>query len=135
MRREVARGESPRESEALGLLGLARRAGAVVPGVDATRRSLGAGEVRLVLLARDASENQFKKVRSLIRSRGVPVRMVSARAALGRALGRSTLSMVGVTATSFAAQLLERLPANPSRAGGSTEGDRSQDERSADAGH
>ena len=103
---------SPGQSEALGLLGLARRAGAVSPGVDATRRSLGTGEVRLVLLATDASETQFKKVRGLIRRRGVPVRWVAAREALGRALGCSTLSMVGVTESSFAARLLEQLPSS-----------------------
>ncbi len=111
----------PRESEALGLLGLARRAGAVVVGVDATRRSLGSGEVRLVVVADDASESQYKKVRNLIRSRGVPVRRVSARDVLGRALGRSPLSVVGVTAGSFAMQLQERLPREASgRAGESS---------------
>ncbi len=104
---------NPRELEILGLLGLARRAGAVSPGVDATRRSLGAGDVRLVLLATDVSETQFEKVRRLIGRRRVPVRWVSDRDVLGRALGKSALSMVGVTEGSFAAQLLERLPPMP----------------------
>jgi ribosomal protein L7Ae-like RNA K-turn-binding protein len=100
----------PGQSKVLGLLGLARRAGAVSPGVEATRRSLGTGEVRLVLLATDASETQLEKVRGLIRRRGVPVRHVAARDALGKALGRGRLSVVGVTTRSFATQLLEQLP-------------------------
>ena len=129
----MVRRESLGESEALGLLGLARRAGAVSRGVDATRRSLGAGEVRLVLLAADASETQFRKVRNLIR--GVPVRWVSARNVLGRALGLNALSMVGVTESSFAKQLSERLPPMPSGSLGQPELEGAQEESSSDAGH
>jgi len=101
---------TPGESEALSLLGLARRAGAVVPGVEATRRSLEAGRVRLVLLATDASETQYRKVRALVRRRNVPVRRVSDKGMLGACVGRGTLSVVGVTSSSFVRLLLERLP-------------------------
>ena len=116
---------TPTESEALKLLGLARRAGAVVPGVEATRRSLEAGRVQLVLLATDASETQYRKVRALIRRRQVPVRWVSAKDTLGRCVGRSTLSVVGVTRSSFVRLLLERLPRTSTRDAGlfESEGD------------
>lgn len=100
----------PRPADALGLLGLARRAGAVTPGVGATRRALQAGAVRLVLLATDASETQCRKVRGRARGAGVPVGVVASRAALGRALGRTELSVAGVTDRSFARQLQEKLP-------------------------
>ena len=99
----------PRLADPLGLLGLARRAGAVSPGVGATRRALAAGEVRLVLLATDASETQWRKVRSLVRRSGVPVGAIAPRHVLGRALGRASLSVIGVTDRSFAKQLLEKL--------------------------
>ena len=99
----------PRPADALGLLGLARRAGAVTPGVGATRRALQAGSVRLVLLAADASATQWKKVRGRARGAGVPVEMVASRVVLGRALGRTELSVAGVTDRSFAKQLQERL--------------------------
>lgn len=108
----------PPPADALGLLGLARRAGAVTPGVSATRRALGAGVVRLVLLATDASETQWKKVRGRARGAGVPVEAVASRAHLGRALGRTEISVAGVTDRSFARQLQEKL----SPAGGRREG-------------
>jgi ribosomal protein L7Ae-like RNA K-turn-binding protein len=101
---------SRQEAEALGLLGLARRAGAVFRGVDATRRAIASGEVGLVLLAADASETQLRKVESLVRHRGVPARWVSGKDALGRALGREPLSVAGVEVGSFAEQLLARVP-------------------------
>lgn len=109
-------GVSP-PADVLGLLGLARRAGAVTPGVGATRRALGAGAVRLVLVATDASETQRKKVRGRARGAGVPLEAVASRAVLGRALGRTELSAAGVTNRSFAKQLLEKLSQADGRRG------------------
>ena len=108
----------PPPADALGLLGLARRAGAVTPGAGATRRALGAGAVRLVLVATDASETQRKKVRGRAHGAGVPVEAVAPRAVLGRALGRTELSVAGVTDRSFARRLQEKLsPARGRREG------------------
>ena len=46
----------------LGYLGLGIRAGSVVVGVDAVRRSLQAREVRCIVVARDASQRAREKV-------------------------------------------------------------------------
>ena len=106
-------------ADALGLLGLARRAGAVTPGVGATRRALQVGALRLVVLATDASETQWRKVRGRARRAGVPVEAVASRTELGRALGRTELSVAGVTDRSFARQLQEKLPPAAGRRRGS----------------
>ncbi|MSR23289.1 MAG: hypothetical protein EXR92_07095 [Gemmatimonadetes bacterium] len=111
--RPLEKGKSPRGSDVMGLLGLARRAGAVALGVDATRQSLNSGRVRLVLLAADASHKQLDKVRGLALRGGIPVRWVSDRALMGRAVGAGPLSVVGVTAGTFAEQLLRGLPEDP----------------------
>lgn len=104
----------PAEANVLGLLGLAMRAGKVMTGVDATRRGVASNEVRLVLFARDASEAQLGKIRGLLQHRDIPVRWVSGRDALGRALGEGPLAAVGIKGSSFATRLLERLPQDPS---------------------
>lgn len=106
------------ESEALSLLGLARRAGSAAPGTQATRRELRAGGVRLVLTAGDASRTQMKKILGLLRERGVPHRVVADRSTLGRALGTSPVSAVAVTNPSLAKEILEELP--PPQDGGGT---------------
>jgi ribosomal protein L7Ae-like RNA K-turn-binding protein len=110
--------ESQREAEALGLLGLARRAGAVTRGIVATRRSLAAGELGVILFAADASETQLTKLRGLVRHRGTPVRWVSSKNTLGHALGDEELSVAGVSRGTFAEQLLARLPEAPAHTGG-----------------
>jgi ribosomal protein L7Ae-like RNA K-turn-binding protein len=107
------RTESRREAEALGLLGLARRAGVVTRGIVATRRSMAADELGVVLFAADASETQLRKLRGLLRHRAVPVRWVSAKDLLGHALGDHELSVAGVGRGTFAKKLVERLPDEP----------------------
>ncbi|MEX0856338.1 MAG: ribosomal L7Ae/L30e/S12e/Gadd45 family protein [Gemmatimonadota bacterium] len=102
-----------REAEALGLLGLARRAGALVPGVGGTRRAADAGELGLAILAGDASAAQLEKVRGTLRRCEVPIRWVAGRLALGEALGGAPLSAVGVRSGSFATPLRDGLPENP----------------------
>lgn len=98
------------ESDALSLVGLARRAGDALVGTDATRRGLRGGGVRLVLTAEDASRTQLKKVLGLARRKGVPHRVVADRSELGRALGAGPVTAVAVTNPSLAQQILEELP-------------------------
>ncbi len=105
------------DAEALRLLGLARRAGAVASGTEATRRALRQGEARLVLMAVDASSVQLDKVRSALRNRPIPRAILGDRATLGGAVGREPVSAVAVTASTFAEQLRRKLnlaPAGPS---------------------
>ena len=98
-----------RRAEALALLGLARRAGAVVKGTEATRQVLRRGEARLVLLAEDGSDSQRGKILPLARARGVPLGTLGSRVELGAAVGSGPLAAVAVTRSGFAKQLQERL--------------------------
>ncbi len=95
--------------EALALLGLAMRAGAVARGTDATRRAIQDGSASLVLLARDASEIQQQKVLRLLEHRETPQASVGSRADLGAAIGSAPVSAIAITGESFAEQVLGRL--------------------------
>lgn len=103
------RGKSERIERILSLVGLARRAGSAVPGTDAARRAVRAGEARLVLGAGDASSAQLEKVLGVARNRGVPYRITASRARLGAAVGRPSISAVAITNASFAEQILYQL--------------------------
>ena len=102
--------ESQRPS-AFRLLGLARRAGAVAPGTDATRRSLRRGEARLILMARDASSVQMDKIIKLMAKRPIPQAVLGDRDTLGAAIGKGPTSAIAVTDESFAKLLLDDLEA------------------------
>lgn len=102
--------ERSRRPEILRLLGLARRAGAVVSGTEAVRGALRQGEARLVLMAEDASASQLDKVRRTLVNRPIPRATLGDRAMLGAAVGRSPVSVVAVTDPSFAKGIAAKLP-------------------------
>jgi len=92
--------------EALALLGLAARAGAVVAGTQRVREALRDGHVRFAIVAGDASENSRDRIVPALVDRGVPVTAAFDRTRLGAAIGRSAVSAIGVTDGSFARRLL-----------------------------
>lgn len=115
---------SRRAEEALRLLGLARRAGAVAPGTDQARRAVHRGEARLILMAGDASSVQLDKIRSAMRNRPIPQGTLGDRATLGAAVGRGSVSALAVTSASFAEQLRLKL-----EIGGGAESEEAEEQR------
>lgn len=90
-----------RRAEALALLGLAQRAGAVVKGTQATRLALRRGDAKLVILAEDGARVQLDKVVPLAQARGVPCTSLGDQATLGAAIGSGPLTAVAVTRSGF----------------------------------
>ena len=90
---------------ALRLLGLAARAGALLPGTEPVREAARRGSLRFALVAEDTSDNSLDKLLPLLKKRGVPHVRRFTRDQLGAAVGRAPLSAVGITTKSFAEQL------------------------------
>ena len=83
-------------SGVLGYLGLGLRAGSVVVGVDAVRRSLQASECCCIVVARDASRRAREKVVRLAAALGVPQIEGPDAAELGARLGKPPVMVAGV---------------------------------------
>ena len=98
-------------TDALALVGLARRAGAVVTGTGAVRDAVRSGAARLVLLAEDAATGQAGKVANLLRHRSIPHRVWGLQEELGRAVGAGPLSAIAIMDDGLAERLLVELPA------------------------
>lgn len=97
----------PDERKVLQALGLARRAGRAVVGAGAIREAAADGDLQLVVVARDATDNALGRLRgALERSGAVRVRLGS-RADLGSALGRGPVAAVGVTDRGLAKRIRE----------------------------
>jgi len=99
--------------DAMALLGMARRAGALVYGTGSTRRALREGRARLVLFAQNASETQRDKVMKLLRHGATPRATFGTREALGSAVGSAPVSAVAVTDRELAKELGARLGVGP----------------------
>lgn len=85
------------DREALQVLGLARRAGRAAVGTGAVKEAASAGELRLVVLARDAGDNAVGRVRGAMERSGAERVRCGTRDELGSALGRGPVAVVGVT--------------------------------------
>src|SRR6185369_8474358 len=102
--------EVPAPNSALRLLGLAARAGALLPGTERVRDAARSGTLRFALVAADVSDNSLDKLLPTLRKRGVPHVVMFTRDQLGQAVGKSPLSAVGITHPGFAEQLQALLP-------------------------
>jgi ribosomal protein L7Ae-like RNA K-turn-binding protein len=58
--------------------------------------ALRRGEIRLVLLASDGSTRDGERVTRLTEERGVPIRTVATREALGSWVGQAAVAVLGV---------------------------------------
>ena len=83
-------------SGVMGYLGLGIRAGNVVVGVDAVRRSLQARELRCVVVAKDASQRAREKVVRLATALGIPQVDGPEAVELGARLGKPPVMVAGV---------------------------------------
>lgn len=94
-----------REAELLRLLGLAARAGAIVPGSERVREAAHAGELRFAVVAADASGHRRDRLVPLLNGLGVPHVVAFDRVRIGHAVGRAPLGAVGIKEVTFADRL------------------------------
>lgn len=91
------------------MLGLAARAGAVVPGTDRVREAARGGGLEFVLVAADASDNSRDKLLPLLQSRQISHAVLFDRAALGAAIGKAPVSALGITEEKLASRVKEMI--------------------------
>lgn len=99
-----AGGGRPPQRALLDFLGLAARARALVSGIDAARRGVRDGDVRVVFVASDASPVQAAKLLPLAEARRVPVFTCLTQEEMGLAIGRDVASAIAITNPSFASR-------------------------------
>ena len=95
----------------LRLLGLGRRGGNLVIGVDAVRSQLQAGKLGCVVLAEDASPRAVEKVVRLAAGTKVPLVAGPSAAAIGAQLGKPPVMAVGVRDRALADGIRQSAPA------------------------
>ena len=94
---------------ALQLLGLAARAGEVVPGTGQVVAGVRDGRVAFALVAGDLTATGRSKLVPLLERETVPYVERYTRAELGRAVGKSPLAAVGVADAGFGDRLAALL--------------------------
>ncbi len=100
------------QNRALGMLGLARRAGKLQTGEETVSAMLAEKHARLTVLAEDAGEAVARKVRGL--AEGTRQRVLTVpydKLTLGAALGRPMVSVAAFADVSMALAFAKALPA------------------------
>ena len=97
------------EEKIYSYLGLATRAGKIVSGDDSTLLELKRGNVKLVIVAEDASNNTKKLFKDKSSYRNVPYVYFSTTLQLGLSIGKAPRAAVGVKDEGFANKVIELL--------------------------
>ena len=117
----------------LHMIGLALRAGRLEVGEEPVGAACRARDCRLILVARDAADNSFRRVRHFADAgQCLWVSVPYTKEELGRAVGRTACAMTAVTDIGFAEAIGQKLAAlDPEKYGITAEKLRVKAERAA----
>lgn len=93
----------------LGMLGLAKRAGKVQTGEEICSDAVRNGRSRLVIVARDASDNTKKSIMNTCSYYKVRCEEAALKDELGKYTGAQSRAVVSVNDDNFAKAILDRL--------------------------
>jgi len=99
-------------TKAMGLLGLAKRAGRVSSGESACKEAVRFGSSHLIILATDASSNTVKNITDSCKYYDVPYVFEGTKESLGNSIGNSFNAVVSVNDEGFAKGILKHINAN-----------------------
>lgn len=98
-------------NKALGYLGLARRGNNIVIGEEPVGAACRASHARLMILAKDAADNTYRRARSFAASGKPPVLKVPfTKEELGNALGCNACAMAAFLDVALALAFVKALP-------------------------
>ena len=97
------------KSQILNFLGLAMRARKIKSGESVLLTEIKKQNIKLVILASDASDNALKNIKNKCETYHVPFKIFGTRAELGQSLGKAERVNVGVTDSGFAKKLIAMI--------------------------
>lgn len=92
----------------LGLIGLATKAGGIAFGADSVESKIKQKEIKLVILAEDASNRTKEKFKELGESYNVPVIVISTIEELSKAIGKNNKAIIGIKNVNLANEIQKR---------------------------
>lgn len=96
-------------NKGLNLLGLARKAGKVVLGTDSVIKVLQIGQIKLILVANDASNSTYDKLDKKAYFYQVPLINNYSTVELSKAMGIGQIKVIGITDSGFALALQKEI--------------------------
>lgn len=98
-----------KQDKVMGLIGLATKAGKTVSGEFCTEREVKSGKAKLVIVAKDASENTRKKFKNMCDFYKVPVCFYQDKIALGHAAGKEFRASLAILDEGFSKSIKKNM--------------------------
>lgn len=95
-------------SNVLGLIGLAMKAGKICFGADSVEENLVKQKVKLLILSKDSSERTKNKFIKLCEKYNVPVILDGNIEALSKSIGKANKAIIGVKDINFAESIQKK---------------------------
>ncbi len=92
-----------------GYLGLARRAGRVMPGYKSCAAALGRGQIRLIIAAEDVSDKTKQKFETLCHRYGADFAVYGTIESLSEACGYGMIGIYGITDKEFSRVMMKEI--------------------------
>ncbi len=99
-------------------MGLAVKAGKLLSGEEACERAIKSSNVKLIVVAADASLNTKKKFTDKCKYRNVEIRFFGTKELMGRYVGKNIRSVVAIVDEGFARKLAEKIDSYTDEFGG-----------------
>ena len=85
----------------LGLLGLSSRAGKVISGTDACIEYINKNKIKLMILAKDASDRTKLKFNQIAESKKIPIYEFGSIDEISKSIGKKNKAIIGITDINF----------------------------------
>lgn len=79
-----------------GLLGLCARAGKIVSGMDAVCDDIHRNKIKMVIIAKDASEKTMNNIKFIAEKKKVPVLVLGTIEENSKAIGKENRAIIGI---------------------------------------
>ncbi len=93
----------------LGLIGLAKRAGRITAGAELSEDAIRQGKSKLIIIAKDISENGEKAISDCSSYYGVKYLTYATKAELGGAVGTDIRTVISINDDGFARAIEEKI--------------------------
>lgn len=94
-------------SKICGLLGLATRAGQTVFGTEACNKAIEKNSVKLIIIAKNASERTKMNFNNICNSKKIPILEILTIDEISKAIGKSNKAVVGVKNINFSNEIIK----------------------------
>lgn len=93
------------EEKVYGLLGLTAKSGNIVFGTDACIEKIEKKQVKLIVVASDASEKTKKNMKFICEKNSVPIKVFGTIERISKAIGKNNKAIIGIKNESLANEI------------------------------